>query len=126
MAATPSGPDGLPAEIAELRTSDEALIVVDVGGNIVLLSEPAEEFFGIGLHDIAGEAMELLMPEEFRFGHQAYRRAFFMEPVEREMDPGLEPHAERPLDGERIPIAVRLEPKELAGVRYAVAHIRQR
>jgi hypothetical protein len=70
--------------------------------------------------------MELLMPEEFRFGHQAYRRAFVMEPTEREMDPGLEPQAERPLDGEKIPIAVHLEPKELDGVRYAVAHIRRR
>jgi PAS domain S-box-containing protein len=116
----------LPPDIAALRTSDEVLVVVDVGGNIMLLSEPAEEFFGIGLDDIAGEAMELLMPEEFRFGHQAYRRAFFMEPVARQMDPGLEPTAERPLDGERIPIAVQLDPREIDGVRYAVAHITRR
>jgi len=116
----------LPDAIAELRTSDEVLVAVDVGGNIVMLSEPAEEFFGIGLDDVAGEAMELLMPEEFRFGHQAYRRAYFMEPVEREMDPGLEPTAERPLDGERVPISVHLEPKEIDAVRYAVAHITRR
>ena len=57
---------GIPEELAGLRTSDEVLVVVDVGGNILLLSEPAEEFFGIGLDDVAGEAMELLMPEEFR------------------------------------------------------------
>jgi PAS domain S-box-containing protein len=126
MPASSEKSSGLPAEIAQLRTSDETLLVVDVGGNIVLLSEPAEAFFGIGLDDIAGEAMELLMPEEFRFGHQAYRRAYFMELADREMDPGLEPQAERPLDGERIPIAVRLEPKELDGVRYAVAHISRR
>src|SRR3977135_2448195 len=90
----------IPAEIAELRTSVESLVVVDVGGNIGLLSEGAEVFFGIGLDDIAGEAMELLMPEEFRFGHQAYRRAYFMEPVARQMDPGLEPTAEPPLSGD--------------------------
>ncbi|HEY2638145.1 MAG TPA: PAS domain S-box protein [Solirubrobacteraceae bacterium] len=117
---------GIPEELASLRTSDEVLVVVDVGGNILLLSEPAEEFFGIGLDDVAGEAMELLMPEEFRFGHQAYRRAFFMEPVARQMDPGLEPAAERPLDGERIPIAVQLDPREIDAVRYAVAHVTRR
>jgi PAS domain S-box-containing protein len=117
---------GVPEEIAGLRTSDEQLVVVDVGGNIILMSEAAESFFGIGLDDVAGEAMELLMPEEFRFGHQAYRRAYFMEPTEREMDPGLEPQAERPMDGERIPIAVHIEPKELDGVRYAIAHITRR
>lgn len=116
----------IPREIAALRSSDEVLVVVDVGGNIVLLSEPAEAFFGISSEDVAGESMELLMPEEFRFGHQAYRRAYFMEPADREMDPGLEPQAERPLDGDRIPIAVRIEPKEISGVRYAVAHVTRR
>jgi PAS domain S-box-containing protein len=116
----------IPTEIADLRSSDEALVVVDVGGSIVMLSEPAEKLFGITLEDIGGEALELLMPEEFRFGHQAYRRAYFMEPVDREMDPGLDPHGERPLDGERMPIAVHLEPREIDGVRYAVAHVTRR
>jgi protein-histidine pros-kinase len=116
----------LPDEITSLRSSDEALVVVDVGGNIVLLSEPAEKLFGIALDDVAGEAMEILMPQEFRFGHQAYRRAYFMEPADREMDPGLDPHAERPMEGETFPIAVRLEPREIDGTRFAVAHVTQR
>ena len=116
----------LPQELRDLRSSDEALVVVDVAGDIVMMSKPAEELFGISFDDVAGEAMEILMPEEFRFGHQAYRRGYFMEMADREMDPGLEPHGERPMEGTRFPIAVRLEPKELGGRRYAVAHVTTR
>ena len=121
-----AAPTPLPQEIADLRSSDEALVVVNIAGDIVMMSKPAEDLFGISFDDVGGEALEILMPEEFRFGHQAYRRGYFMELADREMDPGLDPHAERPLDGTRFPIAVRLEPKELDGARYAIAHVTAR
>lgn len=115
-----------PEELAGLRQSDDAVVVVDHAGSIVAMSAPAEDLFGISESDIAGEAVELLMPQEMRFGHQAYRRGYLAEPGDREMDPGLEPHLERPLDGERIPIAVRLVPHRAAGRLYVAAHVTPR
>jgi PAS domain S-box-containing protein len=116
----------IPEEIAALRQTDEAVVVVDHAGNIVAMSAPAEDLFGISESDIAGEAVELLIPEELRFGHQAYRRGYLAEPADREMDPGLEPQLERPMDGQRVPIAVRLVPHRAAGRLYVAAHVTPR
>ena len=77
MPTTPELPDAL----AGRRDDDEALVVVDHAGSIVLMTPAAEELFGVGLDDVAGEAMEVFMPQEFRFGHQAYRRGYLAEPA---------------------------------------------
>jgi PAS domain S-box-containing protein len=116
----------LPAQISTLRNSQEALVVVDHEGLIVLMSQTAEELLGVASDDIAGEFVEMLVPEKKRWGHQAYRRGYQAEPNDREMDPGLEPEAERPADGRIVPIAVRLEPLRIDGRLYVVAHVRER
>lgn len=116
----------LPPEIDELRSSDEAVVVVDHEGLIVTMSKPAEELFGIGTEDIAGEFVEMLVPEKKRWGHQAYRRGYLAEPNDREMDPGLDPELERPMDGEIVPIAVRLRPVRVDGRLYVAAHVTER
>ena len=113
----------LPAALAARRDDTEALVVVDHAGSIVLMTPAAEELFGIGLDDIAGEAVELLMAQEFRFGHQAYRRGYISEPADREMDPGLEPHGMNVVTEETFPIHVRLEPVRDDGTLYVIAHV---
>lgn len=44
---------------------------------------------------------------------------------DRDMDPGLEPEAERP-DGTIVPLSGRLEPIRVDGVLYVAAHITPR
>jgi PAS domain S-box-containing protein len=116
----------VPDEIAALREADDAVVVVDPAGTIVAMSAAAEELFGIDESDIAGEAIELLLPSEDRFGHQAHRRGYLIDPADREMDPRLEPRAEKPLDGEQIPVSVRLVPHEIGGATYVAAHVSRR
>jgi PAS domain S-box-containing protein len=116
----------IPAEVASRRDDPEALVVVDIGGSIVLMTPAAEELFGIDQESIAGEALELLLPEDRRFGHQAYRRAYFMEPTPRQMDPGLEPAAENPVTGDPIPVEVYLEPIHVDGKQFVAAHVSRR
>lgn len=113
----------LPPALKDRRDSDEALVVVDHSGSIVLMSPTAEELFGVGQDDVAGEAMELFMAQEFRFGHQAYRRGYLSEPADREMDPGLEPHGMNAVTEETFPIHVRLEPFNEEGTLYVIAHV---
>ena len=116
----------LPEEVQKLENDDRALVIVDAQGFIVLMTKAAEEMAGIGIDDIRGEAIELLVPEKMRFGHQAYRRGFVSEEKPREMDPGLEPELERPADGTRIPIDVWLEPMRVDGKLYVVADLKER
>ena len=115
----------LPEEIKKLRDDERALVVVDNQGFIVMMTQAAEELFQVGLEDIGGEAIELLVPEKMRFGHQAYRRGFMVEEKAREMDPGLEPAAERP-DGSHIDISVWLEPVRADGKLFVVADVSPR
>ena len=116
----------LPSEVTSRRSSSEALVVVDQEGVIALMTEAAEALFGVASGDIAGEFVEMLVPEKKRWGHQAYRRGYQAEPNDREMDPGLEPELERPMDGTLVPIHVRLEPLRVDGRLYVVAHVSER
>lgn len=116
---------GLPHELAALDESDEAIVVVDVAGTVVLMNVAAEKIFGVSSADMVGEYHELLVPEGMQWGHQAYRRGYFAEPSPRWMDPGLDPHAQRP-DGALVPIAVWLEPLRIGSTLYVVAHVSER
>jgi two-component system sensor kinase FixL len=115
----------LPPAITELESSDEAIVVVNKEGAVVLMSKPAEELFGVGSEDIVGEFVEFLVPENRRWGHQAYRRGYQVEPANREMDPGLHPELERP-DGTLVPIHVQLVPHQIDGELYTAAHVTER
>jgi len=115
----------LPPDITKLEDSDEAIVVVQSEGAVVLMTKAAEELFGVSSEDIVGEFVEMLVPEKKRWGHQAYRRGYLAEPADREMDPGLFPDSERP-DGTFVPIAVRLEPIRVDGELYVAAHVSER
>lgn len=116
----------LPSQVSSLQSSSEALVVVDHEGQIAIMTAAAEALFGVASDDIAGEFIEMLVPEKKRWGHQAYRRGYQAEPNDREMDPGLEPELERPVDGTLVPIHVRLEPLRVDGRLYVVAHVTER
>ena len=115
----------LPPVISELESSDEAIVVVNIEGVVVLMTKPAERLLGWSAEDIVGEFVEMLIPTKKRWGHQAYRRGYLAEPRDRPMDPGLEPEAQRP-DGTIVPLTGRLEPIRVEGALYVAAHITQR
>jgi len=112
-------------ELAALEQSGEAIVVVDVSGSIRLMNEAAQKTFGVQSEDVVGESHELLVPEGLQWGHQAYRRGYFAEPSPRWMDPGLDPHGQRP-DGSLVPVSVWLEPRRLEGSLIVVAHVSER
>ena len=115
----------LPEAVTDLRSSSEALVVVNIEGAVVLISKPAQELLKVTEDDIVGEFVENLMAKDMRWGHQAYRRGYLAEPNDREMDPGLEPHAQLP-DGTLLPIHVRLEPLRDGTDLYVVADVTER
>ena len=110
------------AEVPEYSQHDKAVVVIDFQGLVVGMNGAAEELFGMESADIAGEFVEMLVPSNKRWGHQAYRRGYLVEPRDREMDPGLYPEAET-ADGALVPIAGRLQPVRVDGTLYVAAHI---
>ncbi|HEY3943221.1 MAG TPA: PAS domain-containing protein [Acidimicrobiales bacterium] len=110
------------AEVPEFTAGTTAVVIVDFQGVVLGLNGPAEELFGMESGDIAGEFVEMLVPSNKRWGHQAYRRGYLAEPRDREMDPGLYPEAET-AEGEHVPIAARLQPIRVEGRLYVAAHI---
>lgn len=115
----------IPVDITKLEDADEAIVVIQSEGAVVLMTKAAEELFGVSSEDMVGEFVEMLVPERKRWGHQAHRRGYLAEPADREMDPGLFPEAERP-DGTIVPIAARLEPIRVDGELYVAAHVSER
>lgn len=115
-------PDEVRQAVPEFAADQEAVVIVDFQGVVLGLNKPAEELFGMGSDDIAGEFVEMLVPSDRRWGHQAYRRGYQVEPRDREMDPGLYPEAET-AEGELVPIAVRLQPVSVEGRLYVAAHV---
>lgn len=119
-------PQDLPQEILAFEAEDGAVVVVDNQGLVVFMNPAAEKLFDVSTDDIGGEFVEMLVPEKLRWGHQAYRRGYLAEPNRREMDPGLEPHLERPTDGTLVPIHVELEPVRVDGALFVAAHVSER
>lgn len=115
-------PDAVLDAVPEYQAGDEAVVVVDFQGVVLGINKAAEELFGMSSQDIAGEFVEMLVPSDRRWGHQAYRRGYQVEPRDREMDPGLYPEAET-AEGELVPIHVRLQPVTVDGRLYVAAHV---
>ena len=129
MRSTESSPSlDIPAEVlAAVPEYDEghaAVVIVDFQGIVLGLNGPAEELFGMASSDIAGEYVEMLVPTNKRWGHQAYRRGYLVEPRSREMDPGLYPDAET-AEGEIVPVAARLQPVQVGGRLFVAAHLQR-
>ncbi len=116
----------IPQEILAFGAEDGAVVVVDNQGQVVFMNASAEKLFDVSIDDIGGEFVEMLVPEKLRWGHQAYRRGYLAETSVREMDPGLEPHLERPTDNELVPISVVLEPVRVEGALYVAAKVTPR
>ena len=97
----------------------DALIVVDVEGRIESANRQAEALFGYAEGELAGVAVEALMPQEVRDRHHAYRAGYMAAPRIRPMgSTGMALIGER-RDGARFPIEIALSPLETGhGLRY--------
>src|SRR5579863_8844987 len=115
-------PGAVLAAVPEYEGGPEAVVIVDFQGVVLGLNSQAEELFKMESADIAGEFVEMLVPAKKRWGHQAYRRGYLVEPRDREMDPGLYPEAENS-EGEVVPITGRLQPVTVNGKLFVAAHI---
>jgi PAS domain S-box-containing protein len=115
-------PDEVIAAVPEFEANVEAVVIVDFEGVVLAMNKPAEDLLKMQSEDVAGEFVEMLVPNSKRWGHQAYRRGYLAEPRDREMDPGLYPEAETS-EGELVPVKGRLQPVRVDGRLFVAAHL---
>jgi PAS domain S-box-containing protein len=97
-----------------LESAPDAMMVVDQNGAIQIANAQCERLFGYTREELAGQLVEMLVPENVRAGHPALRDGYFHAPTARPMG------ARRELAGLRkdrslFPIEIGLSPLPARG-----------
>ena len=85
------------------------ILLVDQKGHILHVNPKALEIFGYDETELAGQAMEILLPERFRGAHVHHRSHFMHDPQPRPMGVGRHLYA-RHKSGREIPVEIGLVP----------------
>ncbi len=110
-----------------LEMSPDAVIAVDRDGKIVSVNQHAEQLFGYDRQELLGQAMEILIPEQYRDVHHSHRNVYSKSPHFRPMGKtSLEFYALRK-DGTVFSADINLNPVQRSGiVLAAIRDISQR
>ena len=92
-----------------LELTPDATIVVDDQGIIQMANSQAEILFGYTKDEMIGNAVEILVPEQFRAGHWALRDKFIASSSVRLMQSSIDLMAQTK-SGELVPVSIGLSP----------------
>ena len=88
-----------------LEFTPDAILIVDDRGHIMRANTAAEQMFGYGPGELAGKAVETLLPERFRKKHAEHRATYKAKPYRRPMGSELE-LCGRTKDGDEFPVDI--------------------
>ena len=106
-----------------LESAPDAMVIVDCAGKIVFVNSQAEKVFGYAPGELAGQSVEVLIPEQIRHSHVRHRTEYTAEPHARPMGMGLELRGRRK-DGSTFPVEISLSPLEETNGRFVASAIR--
>jgi PAS domain S-box-containing protein len=90
-----------------LEAAPDAMVCVDSDGRIVLVNAQAERLFGYPREELAGQLVEMLVPDASKAGHRALRAGYAADPRPRLMGTGLDLSGRR-RDGTTFPAEISL------------------
>ena len=90
-----------------LEAAPDAMVCVDSDGRIVLVNAQAERLFGYPREELAGQLVEMLVPDASKAGHRALRAGYTADPRPRLMGAGLDLSGRR-RDGTTFPAEISL------------------
>ncbi len=73
-----------------LEAAPDAMVCVDSDGQIVLVNSEAERLFGYPREELAGQSVEILVPDASKAAHSRLRAGYAAHPRPRHLDAGLE------------------------------------
>jgi len=108
---------------AIVEAAPDAILLVDGQGLIAYINAQGEELFGYARAALAGQRVEVLVPEHRRSIHVIHREVYQERPASRPMGAGLELEGRR-YDGTTFPVEISLSPFPHGESRYSVAVVR--
>lgn len=91
------------------NSAPDGILIVDGKGIIQSANAQAEKWFGYGKNELVGKAIEQLVPERFRDGHEKLRSDYIEKPSLRPMGLGIDLYGQRK-DGSEFPLEISLSP----------------
>jgi PAS domain S-box-containing protein len=90
-----------------LEAAPDAVVCVNSGGRIVLVNAQTERLFGYRREELAGQPVEILVPDPIKASHPSRRAGYVADPRPRAMGEGME-LAARCRDGSTFPAEISL------------------
>jgi len=115
--------DGKVLALGLFDAAPDAILIVRAGGTIALANRMAERMFGYDRTELAGQPVELLVPDGARGHHAESRAKYERGPRVREMA-SLTALEARCKNGQMLPVEISLSPLETPGGRFTIAIIR--
>ncbi|WP_162264728.1 response regulator [Candidatus Nitrospira inopinata] len=106
-----------------IEAAPDAILVTDSEGRIVLSNRQAERLFGFPPDELAGQPIEMVVPEQFRVKHRAHRTSYATSPTIRSIRDGFDSVGRR-RNGIEFPAEIRLSHAELSGGLLMITVIR--
>lgn len=92
-----------------VESSPAGMVMVDAGGQILLVNKEIERMFGYAREELLGRPIEMLVPLRSQASHPGARAGFVRDPKTRPMGMGRDLHGVH-RDGTEVPVEIGLNP----------------
>lgn len=98
------------------------IIIVNERGEILLANRAAEKMSGYTKHELVGQKVEMLLPDEKRGPHVDQRENYSIDGGSRPMGSGLDTQMKRK-NGTLLPVDIALNTLSMTGIKGGTRHV---